>query len=55
VIFLRTYLALLGRAESLVANGGVNNPQNPPIPTDATGYFTAFASLGGCRRIAEDE
>jgi hypothetical protein len=57
VIFLRTYLALLGAAQkSFVANGGLTNPQNPADPyMTLTGYFNSLRELGGCRRIAEDE
>lgn len=57
VIFLRTYLALLGAAQkSFLANGGLNNPQNPADPyMTLTGYFNSLRELGGCRRIAEDE
>jgi hypothetical protein len=57
VIFLRTYLALLGAAQkAFVANGGLNNPQNPADPyMTLTGYFNSLRELGGCRRIAEDE
>jgi hypothetical protein len=57
VIFLRTYLALLGAAQkAFLANGGLNNPQNPADPyMTLTGYFNSLRELGGCRRIAEDE
>ncbi len=57
VIFLRTYLALLGAAQkAFLANGGFNNPQNPADPyMTLTGYFNSLRELGGCRRIAEDE
>jgi hypothetical protein len=56
VIFLRTYLALLGAAQkAFLANGGLNNPQNPADPyMTLTGYFNSLRELGGCRRIAED-
>jgi len=57
VIFLRTYLALLGAAQkAFLANGGLNNPKNPADPyMTLTGYFNSLRELGGCRRIAEDE
>jgi hypothetical protein len=57
VIFLRTYLALLGAAQkAFLDNGGFNNPQNPADPyMTLTGYFNSLRELGGCRRIAEDE
>ena len=57
VIFLRTYLALLGAAQkAFLANGGFNNPQNPADPyMTLLGYFNSLRELGGCRRIAEDE
>ena len=57
VIFLRTYLALLGAAQkAFLANGGLNNPRNPADPyMTLTGYFNSLRELGGCRRIAEDE
>jgi hypothetical protein len=57
VIFLRTYLALLGAAQkAFLANGGLNNPQNPADPyMTLVGYFNSLRELGGCRRIAEDE
>jgi hypothetical protein len=57
VIFLRTYLALLGAAQkAFLANGGPNNPENPADPyMTLTGYFNSLRELGGCRRIAEDE
>ena len=57
VIFLRTYLALLGAAQkAFLANGGLNNSQNPADPyMTLTGYFNSLRELGGCRRIAEDE
>ncbi len=57
VIFLRTYLALLGAAQkAFLANGGVNNAQNPADPyMTLVGYFNSLRELGGCRRIAEDE
>jgi hypothetical protein len=57
VIFLRTYLALLGAAEkAFLANGGFNNQQNPADPyMTLVGYFNSLRELGGCRRIAEDE
>src|ERR1017187_6298541 len=57
VIFLRTYLALLGAAQkAFLANGGLNNPQNPTDPyMTLTGYFNSLRELGGCRRIADDE
>jgi hypothetical protein len=54
---LRTYLALLGAAQkAFLANGGLNNPQNPADPyMTLTGYFNSLRELGGCRRIADDE
>jgi Helicase conserved C-terminal domain len=57
VIFLRTYLALLGAAQkAFLANGGLNNLRNPADPyMTLTGYFNSLRELGGCRRIAEDE
>jgi hypothetical protein len=57
VIFLRTYLALLGASQkAFLANGGLNNPKNPADPyMTLTGYFNSLRELGGCRRIAEDE
>jgi hypothetical protein len=48
---------LLGAEQkAFLANGGLNNPQNPADPyMTLTGYFNSLRELGRCRRITEDE
>jgi len=57
VVFLRSTLALLSRAQSLWdREGGKKNQANPVDPyMTLLGYFNSLRELGGSRRIVEDE
>ncbi|MCU0532924.1 MAG: DISARM system helicase DrmA [Hydrococcus sp. Prado102] len=57
VVLLRTYLALLGAAQTAWEEaGGAKNPNNPADPyMTLLGYFNSLRELGGSRRIVEDE
>jgi hypothetical protein len=57
VVFLRSYLALLGAAQRRWVAGAASPQGQPrgPVHVPARAYFNSLRELGGSRRIVEDE